>query len=225
MELGWTQPDTAAKVEIEQSYLSKLENGKAYPSDNVFGRLVEILELDVSTLNQRLFPGELDRLRDVELVRQALLKDTHRTRTAGRRWLVAGLILVMIGGACLGLTQVDATNGRYQYTYQSTGVILAGENLDVFELAHQELDPELESDAEQLARRNELIARIDDQVRTVAQFRGPMFIESVAGGQRMWRLVGGVENTVVSPFWWAVVPGTMLLLGGLGCFFVSWRWR
>ncbi|MGE0743387.1 MAG: helix-turn-helix domain-containing protein, partial [Hyphomonadaceae bacterium] len=26
-ELGWTQPDAAAKASIEQSYLSKLETG------------------------------------------------------------------------------------------------------------------------------------------------------------------------------------------------------
>jgi len=38
---GWTQPEAAAKARIEQSYLSKLETGRSYPSDDVFERLVE----------------------------------------------------------------------------------------------------------------------------------------------------------------------------------------
>ncbi len=33
---GWTQPMAAEKIGIEQSYLSKLETGKASPSDEMF---------------------------------------------------------------------------------------------------------------------------------------------------------------------------------------------
>ena len=39
----WTQPEAAARAGIEQSYLSTLETGKSYPSEEVFGRLVEAL--------------------------------------------------------------------------------------------------------------------------------------------------------------------------------------
>ena len=45
-ELGWTQPDAASKAGIEQSYLSKLETGKSFPSEDVYQRLVGAFGLD-----------------------------------------------------------------------------------------------------------------------------------------------------------------------------------
>ena len=38
---GWTQPEAAAKIGIEQSYLSKLENGRSIPSADVYQRVCE----------------------------------------------------------------------------------------------------------------------------------------------------------------------------------------
>ncbi|MBO6796341.1 helix-turn-helix transcriptional regulator [Maricaulis sp.] len=37
---GWTQPEAARHADIEQSYLSKLETGRSYPSEDVYSRLV-----------------------------------------------------------------------------------------------------------------------------------------------------------------------------------------
>lgn len=47
---GLTQPELAEKAEIEQSYLSKLENGHSQPSEGVRDRLAEALEIDADTL-------------------------------------------------------------------------------------------------------------------------------------------------------------------------------
>lgn len=47
---GMTQPELAEKAEIEQSYLSKLENGHSQPSEGVRDRLAEALGIDVDTL-------------------------------------------------------------------------------------------------------------------------------------------------------------------------------
>lgn len=41
---GFTQPALAEKADIEQSYLSKLENGRSKPSEDVLGRLASALE-------------------------------------------------------------------------------------------------------------------------------------------------------------------------------------
>lgn len=49
---GLTQPELAEKAEIEQSYLSKLENGRSQASEGVRERLAEALEIDVETLLQ-----------------------------------------------------------------------------------------------------------------------------------------------------------------------------
>ncbi len=47
---GLTQPALAEKAGIEQSYLSKLENGRSRPSEDVLGRLAQALEVKLETL-------------------------------------------------------------------------------------------------------------------------------------------------------------------------------
>ncbi|MGB9430067.1 MAG: helix-turn-helix transcriptional regulator [Gammaproteobacteria bacterium] len=47
---GLTQPALAEKADIEQSYLSKLENGRSRPSDDVLARLAQALETAPETL-------------------------------------------------------------------------------------------------------------------------------------------------------------------------------
>ncbi|HVC37067.1 MAG TPA: helix-turn-helix transcriptional regulator [Gammaproteobacteria bacterium] len=47
---GLTQPALAEKADIEQSYLSKLENGRSRPSDEVLTRLAQALETAPETL-------------------------------------------------------------------------------------------------------------------------------------------------------------------------------
>ncbi len=47
---GLTQPALAEKADIEQGYLSKLENGRSRPSEEVLGRLAQALEVKPETL-------------------------------------------------------------------------------------------------------------------------------------------------------------------------------
>jgi len=49
---GLTQPLLAEKAGIEQSYLSKLENGRSRPSEEVLARLAQALEVKPETLQQ-----------------------------------------------------------------------------------------------------------------------------------------------------------------------------
>ena len=63
-EKAWTQPEAAARAGIEQSYLSKLETGKSYPSEEVYGRLVETFEIDTGDLSGRVDAADLDKLKE-----------------------------------------------------------------------------------------------------------------------------------------------------------------
>lgn len=49
---GLTQPVLAEKAGIEQSYLSKLENGRSKPSEDVLTRLAQALDVKPETLQQ-----------------------------------------------------------------------------------------------------------------------------------------------------------------------------
>lgn len=222
--LGWTQPEAASKVSIEQSYLSKLETGKAYPSDDMFQRLIAAYDLDTSDVLQALSPAEADRLDGIDTVRQARLTQNGKTMTASRQWLLSGVSALFVGGALLGLTRLGPAQSDVQFTYQSTGIILPGESMDVFGNLDATLDLDAIDAAEKTAKRNALIARVDDQTQLIKTFKGPSFVENLDDGKRVWRLVGGTEVKTKNRYGWANVPGFMLILGGLGCFFVSWRW-
>ncbi len=222
-ELGWTQPEAAAKAGIEQSYLSKLETGKSFPSEDVYQRLAEAFSLDTEAMAATLYPAELDRLREIAALRQHLLQRAHDTRSTVRRWLYAGLAALVAGGALVGLAQIDRGGAVTHYTYQSSGVIVPGESLDVFAGIDDTPAPSEPDYAERVAARDALIARLDEKTISIPDMRGPAFMESVPEGRRMWSLVGA--NAVLAParFGWALVPGFALIVGGLGCFFVSWR--
>jgi transcriptional regulator with XRE-family HTH domain len=163
-ELGWTQPDASAKASIEQSYLSKLETGKSFPSEDVYGRLVEAFSLDTEAMVAAVYPAELDRLRDVGAVRNLLLAREHDTRSATRHWLYAGLAALVLGGALIGLAQVDRGGATTRYTYQSYGVVGPGETDEIFS---EDLEP------------------ADEQTIYIPDMRGPAYTEAVRGAARV----------------------------------------
>lgn len=222
-ELGWTQPEAAAKAGIEQSYLSKLETGKSFPSADVYQRLVTAFSLDTDAMVGALFPAELDRLREIEAVRQHLLHRAHDSRAVTRRWLLAGLAALIGGGALIGLAQIDRGGPATHYTYQSPGIILPGEGPDVFDIMYDGPDRAAPDDAAWMARRDAISARFDEQTIFIPDMRGPAFTENLPEGRRVWHLAGANEVRTPARFGWAYVPGVALLLGGLGCFFISWR--
>jgi transcriptional regulator with XRE-family HTH domain len=223
IELGWTQPEAATKAGIEQSYLSKLETGKSFPSEEVYQRLLEAFTLDVKAMVAALYPAELDRLREIETVREQLLVREHKSRSATQRWLYAGLAALIAGGAMIGLAQMDRGGEATHYTYQSYGVIRAGESPDLFAGMDDNPDQSAADYADRIATRDALLARVDEQTIFIPDMRGPTFTETVPDGRRTWHLVGANAVRVPDRFGWALVPGFALIIGGLGCFFISWR--
>ena len=224
LDRSWTQPEAAAKARIEQSYLSNLETGKSIPSPEVYQRLVDTFGIETKALISSLFPAELDRLREIDAVREALLKQERTHKRTARIWLYTGLTMLICGGALLGLSHLDPDRTIERYTYQSYGVIQSGESLNYFDDFDHDPDPADPDYAEQLAQRDEVISRLDQQTRFEDDMRGPMFVDEADGGNRVWMLVGGKSDYQQGRFKWASVPGLALIIGGLGCFFISWRW-
>lgn len=204
-ERGWTQPEAAARAQIEQSYLSKLENGKSTPSGETYQRLVEAYGIDARDMAGRLFPAELDRLREIDTLRNLALERSREDLRTPRRFLVAGIAALTIGGGLVGLANVEGARTLRQFTYQSQGVIAQGSAQDGTAAPGA--------------------AGGQEQTRFLTRMRGPMFSEQVPGGRRIWRLVGSNDVEQAPRFRWALVPGIALIVGGLGCFAAVRRWR
>lgn len=213
---GLTQPEAAARADIEQSYLSKLETGKSYPSEDIFTRLIAAYSIDVEDLCRSVFAAELDKLREIKDVRRVILTRQNKESRFVRAWLIAGLIMIMLGGGMFGLAYSIPDGRHMEYSYRSEGVIQQGESPMIFEfLSVGGPDGENRS----------LSDRVDYAFKTLSENKGNSFIEPVEGGYRKYTLFDSVKANHPSAISWHYAFGIMFLFGGLACFYISRRWR
>jgi transcriptional regulator with XRE-family HTH domain len=222
---NWTQPDAAAKIEIEQSYLSKLETGKSYPSEDIFSRLAAVYQFDAKSMNQVLFAAELDKLREVKQVREAVLSQNKKGTSIMRTWLLIGLASLMFAGVCLGVA-VSNHGSQVEYSYRSDGVILDGEDIGVFELIYAPEMPSHRTDLQQkIQKKKELLKRIDQVYEVTATSKGNGYIKKTLNGMRYFDLVAQTEIDTSSTQKWAMAFGLMFLFAGLASFYIGRYWR
>lgn len=223
---GWSQPEAADRIGIEQSYLSKLETGRSYPSGDMFGRIAEAYGIDVKDLASRMPPEEIERLREIGEVRTAVLTAQRRSVSENRRWLVGGVSALVLAGACAGVAVTAQTQVTERFLYRSQGVLGETEQLDTFDRIHDHLP---DDDHPEVLRRRETVAallqRLDPVDRLTTQSRGSAFVEPVPEGRRYFQLVTRSEDYVPSPLRWFVIPALMFLGGAIGCFVAAFRWR
>ncbi|MBL4788577.1 MAG: helix-turn-helix domain-containing protein [Kordiimonadaceae bacterium] len=211
---GWTQPEAAARADIEQSYLSKMENSKSYPSEEIFSKLVATYEIDVAAMSDAIESAELDRLREIADVRATVLNRQKNEVRFMRSWLVAGLIMVMIGGSALGLSYALPGEIHREYLYRSDGVILPGESPMSFAMLG----------AGGASAKN-LSARVLYDYVSFNDNRGQSYINEVDGGFRVYTIYDQRVRVDLSPLRWLFAPAFMFILGGMACFYIARRWR
>lgn len=218
---GWTQPVAAEKIGIEQSYLSKLESGKATPSEEMFDRLSTCYEFDMDRMAESVSLGELERLREIAVIRDLVRRGQQATARGRRRWLVASLLLLVLGGALLSFVITENRYPKTEERYVSKGIIQDGESDFIFG-RFQSVEP---SYIAEFHADDPLTQRLDPEYRWVpADSRGEYFIEPVNGGRRVfesygWRSVPPILNAHLGH-----ALAVALLMAGLGGLFVARRW-
>ena len=219
-ERGWTQPMAAEKIGIEQSYLSKLETGKATPSEEMFERLAQSYNIDVDALSGVVSLGELERLREIAAVRDLVRRKEQATAQGRRRWLLVSLALFSLGGALLSYSVTERRFADNEYRYVSKGVILDGESDFIFGDVKR-LDPGWIQD---VLADSPILDRIDPVYRYYREHRGEYFIEPVEGGRRVYEEAGERHKSPTMSTHLSHAVAVAMILAGLGGFFVSRRW-
>ena len=220
---GWTQPMAAEKIGIEQSYLSKLETGKASPSEDMFERLVKGYDIDVDALGAAVSLSELERLREIGAIRDLVRRGQQATAQGRRRWLVLSLLMIAFGGALLSFVITERRYADSELEYLSKGIVQDGES-DFLYMHLQPFRPDML--AGEFAD-DPLLPRLDPAVRwhTSDDDRGAYYIEPAEGGRRVYEKTGN----------WRHVPPKLnghvghalalaMLLFGFGGLFVARRW-
>jgi transcriptional regulator with XRE-family HTH domain len=224
-EKNWTQPEASNAAGIEQSYLSKLETGKSWPSEDVFARLTTAYGIDVDDMVRQVGSSELSRLKEIGAVRTAILSIDNGQRRVSRGWLIASLLCLIASAACLGLTQMARDTDKVEWQYRSMGILKPGEPLEAFNVVSEQLDPRLPNYAERDAQRQAMIPRINEARIATFEQRPESFIEPVDGGLRYYSASGMRPIEIRSPLRWFIVPALMFFAGFVGCAFISFRWR
>lgn len=224
-EHGWTQPEAASRIGIEQSYLSKLETGKSYPSEDVFDRLIEGFNFSVADVADTVSSAELTRLRNLRDVRSYLLDQQSRTQKVARVWLISSVAMLTLGGASLGLHTLAQDTEIREYRYISYGVLSLDEPVDAFDAV---INRSASSGATPTAAsqlRAEMTSRLDIDEVVLNTDRGRWYFESFENGRRRYALADSDTIRTPSPLRWFFVPALAFLFGAVGCFIISFRWR
>ncbi|MCD2518251.1 helix-turn-helix domain-containing protein [Massilia sp. G4R7] len=227
---GLTQPQCAQMAGIEQSYLSKLENGKSVPSAEMFSTILAGIGMDEKT-----FLADVDRevlettLRHIPAVSQFTTQVAVAQVNHGKRWLFGSAACWVLGFAMMLAANDGIFFSQWRYHYDSPGVIRAGEADNIFS-THREivtLRQAAKVITDEEASR-ELADFESTRARPVSaewpESRGAAYAEAADGGHRRFQLV---RTEYVK------APGNVILnyLGGVVLFsgfvglFIEWRLR
>ena len=216
--MGWTQPDASARAQIEQSYLSKLETGKRYPSDDVFQKLAKLYAIDLAELAQKLFASELDELREIRSVRTFILARQQRETTILRSWLLAGLFMLVVGSGLIVFQISQDPTTDYVFWYRSEGVTKPNERMEPSK--RSATPPDLVADKPS----GKSTLKVELSILNIDQYPGRFFLKDVKGGTRLYQLDDVSQDERSNRNKFLIALGAALIAGGLGCFHLCRRW-
>lgn len=219
---GWTQPEAASKIGIEQSYLSKLENGRSIPSSEVYAKICRAYAIDAQDIHSSVGEDALAELIDIEEVRAALAVRRRAAASAKAYWRFAGVAAFGVGGLLMGASQVGPTE-ETRFVYQSSLDASIDAAALPFVTAESETGqpmpdpgeaPDVPSFGDEAQARSLLFSQ---------DYLGPAYVQAVPEGNRVWRLVGGDTQTKHAWMRWLLAPGLGLIFIGIAGLMVAWR--
>ncbi|PHS22350.1 MAG: hypothetical protein COA85_11730 [Robiginitomaculum sp.] len=170
----WTQPELAAKANIEQSYLSRLENGKGLPSAEVLDRFLGVFELTPAEFladdTNGQMAAQLAALPQIAKAASAQKRAHYRKQ---RAWIIVSVTSIALSFLFGGVAENAVVFPDRLYRYVSRGVV-----------------PE--------ATKNPFITqpeKYDEKYLDFYAYHGELFTQVVPGGQRAYRVrISGVRN-------------------------------
>lgn len=193
LEQDLSQPELATKIGIEQSYLSKLENDKALPSNEIFDGLLLSLNLTVDEFMAPLSDmNSSSKLLQVQAIRQwyESMKQAHVSRS--QRWLLLCNFLIVLGVASLYAGLSAKLFPEAGYDYVSLGIIYPDELDD--KLIRWTRYYQTKTREQEIAALLERQPRIDESRVLRSDYLGDTYRIDTAQGRRVYRLEGTYEQ-------------------------------
>jgi len=215
---GLTQPELAQKADIEQSYLSKLENDKGSPSFDVISKIASALDYDamalIESLDKQFIQDNLSHL--PEVAAKAAEMRYEKSQRMKRSYIQASL-LILLGIVLLLLGQTKVVFSEIAYEYYSEGVIRQDEPLQQFLTYPIKLTDENWEVAKKRITSN--IPRLDEKYLVIDKYLGENFIEPKDNGRRYYKLKEKSEHAAGGNQLLIVFGFVLFIAGGFYMFY------
>ena len=185
-----TQPELAAAMGIEQSYLSKLENGKSLPSNDMLQRILDVFGTDIGDLVDDLDQGVRNQLRQIPAIADHFNRQKQLLIGSRRRWLLVSSALLALGAGLIYAGSSHLFFSDRVYSYKSDGIILEGESKEIF---RDPLIPRGADNEQAMAIVNGIQERLDEDYLQLSSFAGQIFNVPAEGGSRTYYLQSDTE--------------------------------
>lgn len=230
-EKGFSQPELAEAAGIEQSYLSKLENDKSLPSNEMFRKILGAFQLSIADfMSDELVRKDLSRLKQIPDVEQFLTQQSQTQFIKRRNFLLLASLSIVLAATLFFIGYSKLIFNEYVYHYESIGVIKDEEPADIFSrwdryylnvgetlTAQQRIQKQKSLMLEMAKRRVTL-------VQMTAEYKGPTFTETVPGGRRIYKLDNVLSKQIRRPInSWLQVLGVLLFASGIMGFVLERR--
>lgn len=211
--LSLSQPELASIVGIEQSYLSKLENDKCIPSNDIFRSLLDSFSMNIDKFMVSIdIVSERNRLTQIPDIEQWLQLNRKRSLNSIKRYLLACCVFIALGSGLLysGLSQIFFNDVHFEY--KSYGVLKKEEPNDYFRNWRDSLPMGDFENIEEL--RLEIEKRKSNELKLLDTNKGSSFVIEVDDGKRLFTFSREVEipqliNALLQ------FLGIFLLVGGI----------
>lgn len=223
---GLSQPELAEKSGIEQSYLSKLENNKSIPSNEMLRKLLIGLNTELavflSAFDNSYIRSKLKVIPDVD----QWLEQQHANHFKQSRlylWLASALIVLATTIFFIGYSKLVFTEIRYEY--YSAGLIQKGEAANIYHRWDDFIYRKAENKAQQLfEKRVEMLKRANPDFLLLESYEGDAFIKNFDDQKRYYSYQ--TQHNIANPKnGWLQVLGVLLFSVGAMLFVLESKFR
>jgi transcriptional regulator with XRE-family HTH domain len=182
-----SQPEFAQQVGIEQSYLSKLENDKSIPSNEIFRALLIALDLSIDEFMKSLtYSHDKTRLMQIPDLELWFKSKAVKSSVAQRKIIYLAMFLISFGCALFYAGHKNYLFNERFYEYKSLGVIKNDEPLNIYtHWSNYIFDSNREKREE---KTREMLARRVPSFKLMDEYIGESFVEEVEGGKRLYNV-------------------------------------
>ena len=217
IEKGLSQPEFSELAQIEQSYLSKLENNKSTPSADMFDRLLNAFNLTIKEFVSLFDKDDLYPLQTIPQVKQQLAKQTTKQFNKQRRhlYISCGLIVMAVTLFYTGFSKQLFNETVYQYT--SSGLVESNEPNDIFHSWSSLISATGPEHRTKLrAKKTEMTQRKNLKHLMLSEFSGDTFVKQEGDKRRFYRFTTNLNKPKLINTWLQIIAVLLFSCGVMG---------